>query len=97
MAGQGLLALNSETTPTFSFNCSHFTTQQLTDTAHDYELVPLAETVVHLDYRHSGIGSNSCDPGLDEELRINDTAFRFAVRLLPVLTNNVCPFEKTVK
>ena len=97
MAGQGLLALNSETTPTFSFNCSHFTTKQLTDTAHDYELVPLSETVVHLDYRHSGIGSNSCGPALDEELRLNDTAFRFAVRLLPVLTNNVCPFEKTIK
>ena len=97
MAGQGLLALNSETTPAFSFNCSHFTTKMLTETAHDYELAPLAETVVHLDYRHSGIGSNSCGPVLDEHLRLNDASFRFAVRLLPVLTNNVCPFEKTVK
>ncbi len=96
-AGQGLLALNTETTASFSFNCSHFTTAQLTNTAHDYELVPLAETVVHLDRKHSGIGSNSCGPQLDEELRLNDTAFRFAVRLLPVLKNNVCPFEKAVK
>ena len=96
-AGQGLLALNTETTPTFSFNCSHFTTQQLTETAHDYELTPLAETVVHLDWKHSGIGSDSCGPVLDESLRLNAEEFRFAVKLLPVLKNNVCPFERAVK
>ena len=97
MAGAGLLATNTDATGAFSFNCSHFTTKMLTETAHDYELEPLAETVVHLDYRQSGIGSNSCGPKLDEELRVNDTAFRFAVRLLPVRVNDVCPFEKTVK
>jgi len=97
MAGQGLLALNTDATPTFSFNCSHFTAQQLTETAHDFELSPLAETVVNLDYRHSGIGSNSCGPALDSHLRINETSFKFAVRLLPVLKNDVCPFEKAVK
>jgi len=96
-AGQGLLATNTEVSKSFSFNCSHFTTKQLTETAHDFELQPLAETVVHLDYRHSGIGSNSCGPQLDSELRLNETAFRFAVRLLPTLINNVCPFEKLVK
>ena len=97
MAGAGLLALNTESTPAFSFNCSHFTPLQLTETAHDYELLPLAETVVNLDYRHSGIGSDSCGPVLDEHLRINETEFQFAVRLLPVLANDVCPFEKAVK
>ncbi|MBQ9773408.1 MAG: DUF4981 domain-containing protein [Clostridia bacterium] len=93
-AGQGLLATNTEETKTFSFNCSHFTTEMLTETAHDYELVPLSETVVHLDYRHSGIGSNSCGPALDEALRLDETAFRFCVRLLPTRVNDVCPFEK---
>ena len=96
-AGQGLLATNTEESKSFSFNCSHFTDGQLTDAAHDFELTPLAETVVHLDYRHSGIGSNSCGPQLDQHLRLNETAFRFAVRLLPTLINNVCPFEKLVK
>ena len=47
-AGQGLLATNTEECRDFSFNCSHFTARQLTATAHDYELVPLAETVVHI-------------------------------------------------
>ncbi|MBQ7346848.1 MAG: DUF4981 domain-containing protein [Clostridia bacterium] len=93
VAGQALLAANTEENKQFSFNCSHFTTEQLTGTAHDYELVPLAETVVHIDYRHSGIGSNSCGPALDEQYRLDETEFSFAFRLLPVFKNNVCPFE----
>ena len=97
VAGQGLLALNSDTSPTFSFNCAHFTAAQLTSTAHDYELVPLAETVVNLDYRHSGIGSNSCGPALDEVLRINERELAFSVRLLPVLKNDACPFARAIK
>ncbi len=97
MAGQGLLATNTDATGAFSFNCSHFTPEMLSATAHDYELKPLAETVVHLDYRHSGIGSNSCGPELDRALRLDEQAFRFALRLLPVRVNDVCPFQKTVK
>ncbi len=92
-AGQALLAANTTENATFSFHCSHFTDQQLMDTAHDYELVPLDETVVHIDYRNSGVGSNSCGPELAKDFRVNEKAFRFAVRLLPVLKNNTCPFE----
>ena len=92
-AGQGLLATNAEGSTAFSFNCSHYTDMQLTNTPHDYELTPIDETVVHVDYRHSGIGSNSCGPRLQKSLRL-DGNFSFAFRLLPVLTNDVCPFEK---
>ena len=94
LAGQGLLATNTEGSPFFSFNCAHFTAKQLTETAHDYELTPLAETVVNLDYRHSGIGSNSCGPTLDSDLQLKESTFSFSVRLLPVFINNTCPFEK---
>ena len=95
--GHGLLATNTETSPVFSFNCSHFTARQLTETAHDYELQPLTETVVNIDYRQSGVGSNSCGPELDEQYRVQENDFSFAFRLLPVQVNDVCPFEKTVK
>ncbi len=94
LAGQGLLATNTEGTDSFSFNCSHFTDKQLTDTPHDYELTPLADTVVRLDYKHSGIGSHSCGPELAENLKLKETDFSFSLRLLPVLVNNTCPFEK---
>ncbi len=94
-AGQGLLATNTDATPDFSFNCSHYTDELLTATAHDYELVPMKETVVHIDYKHAGIGSASCGPMLAPALRLDGEKFTYSFRLLPVLVNDVCPFEKT--
>ena len=96
-AGQGLLVTNAAESADFSFNCSHFTPMQLTKTAHDYELEPLAETVVNIDYRQSGIGSNSCGPALDAKWRMNEPHFNFSFRLLPALVHNVDPFEKCGK
>ena len=92
MEGHGLLA--AETDADFSFNCSHFTPKMLETTRHDYELKPLADTVVNLDYRQDGIGSNSCGPELLPEYRFSEKAFRFGIRLLPALVNDVCPFEE---
>jgi beta-galactosidase len=96
LAGQGLLATGADESATFSFNCSHFTPEQLFKTAHDYELVPMEETMVHIDYMQSGIGSNSCGPKLSPELQMNDKTFGYAFRLLPVRVNDVCPFEKSI-
>ena len=96
-SGHGLLATNTDVSEAFSFNCAHFTAEQLTNTKHDYELVPLAETVVNLDCRHTGIGSNSCGPALDRRWRFEEKDFRFAVRLLPVNVNAIDPFEQIVK
>ncbi len=94
-AGQGLLATGAEGSATFSFNCSHFTAELLTKTAHDYELVPMKETVVNIDCALSGIGSNSCGPRLDPEFEVNGP-IDHAFRLQPVFVNDVCPFEKSV-
>ena len=96
-SGIGLLATNTEDAESFSFNCAHYTAEQLTKTAHDYELEPLAETVVNLDYRHSGIGSASCGTKLADQYKLDASEFTYSVRLLPVLTGDVCPFRKTVK
>ncbi len=90
-AGHGILATGAAGHAEISFNCSHFTDEMLTKTAHDFELVPLEETVVHIDYMHSGIGSNSCGPVLDASLQMNGS-FDTAFRLLPVLVGDVCPF-----
>ncbi|MBQ9131613.1 MAG: DUF4981 domain-containing protein, partial [Clostridia bacterium] len=92
--GHGLLVLASDEKGDFSFNCSHFTPLQLTETAHDFELEPLKETVVNIDYLHSGIGSHSCGYPLVEEFCIvPDGEYAFRFRLLPVRINDVDPFE----
>ena len=93
-SGYGLLATNTEYQHSFSFNCSHFLPKQLANTAHDYELIPLKDTVLNLDARQSGIGSNSCGPELDAAYRMEDVKQYFEIRLLPVSNCDVNPYEK---
>ena len=92
LTGLGLLCMGVETP--FSVNCSHYTSRMLTAAKHDFELVPLKETVVNLDYRHNGIGSHSCGPELDPKYALNEEEMTFHVRLKPVLANDVDPFAE---
>ena len=87
--GTALLALCTD--KTFSFNCCHYTPTQITNTAHDYELVPLKETVVNIDYRNAGVGSAACGPVLDKKYRVDEYEFSFSFRLLPANINTVSP------
>ena len=48
----------------FSFSASHFTQEELTRKKHNFELVPVRETVLCLDFAQAGVGSNSCGPEL---------------------------------
>ncbi len=90
-AGHGL-AVTMKSAP-FSFNCCRFTSEQLTVTRHDYELVPLRATVLNIDYRQTGIGSNSCGPRLSGQYRFEERAFTFAFRLTPCFVNDIDPFS----
>ena len=92
LIGHGICALS--TSRDFSFNCSHVSTAQLTTTAHNDELVPAKETVVNLDYRHDGIGSNSCGPGLAPKWQFAEKKFTFTVRVLPAFVEGIDPFEE---
>jgi beta-galactosidase len=92
LIGHGICALS--TARDFSFNCSHISTAQLTATAHNDELVPAKETVVNLDYRHDGIGSNSCGPGLAPKWQFAEKKFTFTVRVLPAFVEGIDPFEE---
>ena len=92
LSGHGLAAIALESS--FSFNCSHYTSKQLTDTSHDHQLKALKETVVNIDYRHSGIGSASCGPELDPKYRINAKNIAFSFRLKPMFVNDADLFEE---
>ncbi len=90
VGGNGILVSGEK----FSFNCSHYTPKQLTETAHDFELVPLDDTVVNIDYRQTGIGSNSCGPKLEEKYELKDRTVDFTVRLSPTRIGDTDPFEE---
>jgi beta-galactosidase len=69
----------------FSFNTSHYTQEELTRAAHNFELTPCNDTILCLDYRQSGIGSNSCGPALMDKYRLNDETFVFAFHIEPFI------------
>lgn len=92
LLGQGLLCLAER--ESFSFNCSHYTSRMLTAAKHDFELVPLKDTVVNLDYRQNGIGSHSCGPELDERYALSEDEIVFRVRLKPIFGNDIDLFTE---
>ncbi|MDU1052626.1 MAG: beta-galactosidase small subunit [Clostridium baratii] len=61
----------------FSFNASHFSTEELTNKRHNFELVQDDATYIIVDYKQSGIGSNSCGPELDYQYRLNEKDINF--------------------
>ncbi len=68
----------------FEYAALPYSVQQLTETAHDCDLIADKKTYITLCYRQSGIGSHSCGPALDEAHRIKETEWDFAFRLAPV-------------
>lgn len=68
----------------FSFNASHYTPEDLTLANHPYELNKRKETIVNLDYKMSGVGSNSCGPELLKKYRLEEKEFQFNLNILPV-------------
>ena len=69
----------------FSFNASHYTQEELTEKAHNYELNKCGSTVLCLDYRQNGIGSASCGPVLQKKYKLIDETIDFAIRVIPEL------------
>ncbi|MDF2923773.1 MAG: glycoside hydrolase [Paenibacillaceae bacterium] len=74
----------TSTSEDFSFNAAHYTPADLTNAGHTYELVKRKETVVQLDYKVSGVGSNSCGPELLKKYRLDEKEFSYELRIKPV-------------
>ena len=71
----------------FAFNASHFSIEQLTSKTHNFLLYEEDSTYLIIDYKQSGIGSNSCGPDLAEEYRLNEEEFSYNFYLKFVKTN----------
>ena len=67
----------------FCFNLSPYTSEELTEKKHNFELQPCGSTVLCLDFTQAGIGSHSCGPANQEKYRLRETDFRFHIRLIP--------------
>lgn len=78
MVGEGDREISVVSEKPFSFNASRYTQEELTQKAHNFELVPSPYTVLCIDFTQDGIGSNSCGPGPEEQYQFKENEFTFA-------------------
>ena len=62
---------------------SHYSTAALTAAEHTDELVADGKTHLRIDYKVSGIGSNSCGPELEKKYRLDEKEITFRFRMQP--------------
>ena len=85
--GFGLLFISEKAADEgFSFTAHNYTDQMLDEAKHQPELEALEETVVSIDWRHGGIGSNSCGPEPQEK-------YKLYLRETQTLTFTMRPFR----
>ena len=54
----------------FSFNISHYSTEQLIAAHYNHKLKEEDFTYIHIDAAQSGVGSNACGPVLADEYQV---------------------------
>ncbi len=67
----------------FSFNASGYTQEMLEMAKHNYELKAADSTVLCVDHKMNGIGSNSCGPQVLERYQFKENEFKFAFTMIP--------------
>ena len=77
----GKMCFESES---FDCNVSCYSTDALTKAEHANELVKDGKTHLRIDYKVSGLGSNSCGPQLAEKYRLNEKKVNFNLTIKPV-------------
>ena len=86
--GFGLLAAGL---PLLNVSVHHYTPENFTAAKHTFELQRRDETILHLDHRQAGLGSNSCGPGPLEQYLIKPEDVEFSVRLKPYAGDAISP------
>lgn len=66
----------------FEFSVSHYNSHHLDKAEHINELVKDNATNIRIDYKVSGIGSNSCGPELSEKYKLKETDIEFAIYII---------------
>lgn len=66
---------------TFSMQVLPYTQEELSAKKHNFELEEHTETVLCLDYKMSGVGSQSCGPELKEEYRLKEERMNYQLMI----------------
>jgi beta-galactosidase len=92
--GAGLLVVGM---PRLQMSAHHFTTADLTQAQHTYELERRDEITLNLDYRQSGLGGASCGPGTLPQYLIRPEPIQYRVRLRPLSPGAATPMELSMQ
>ena len=66
----------------FSFSYLGYTQEELSEKKHDWELMRAESNVLCVDYKMTGVGSQSCGPELAEEYRLSEKTIDFKIVLM---------------
>lgn len=66
----GMTALRFTSNEPFSFNASEYTEEELAAKRHNFELEKCGSSVICIDSRMAGVGSNACGPALADKYRL---------------------------
>lgn len=66
----------------FSFSYLGYTQEELSEKKHDWELVRAESNVLCVDYKMTGVGSQSCGPELLEEYKLSEKTIDFKIALI---------------
>lgn len=92
MNGRGLIFKGS---PEFNLSALHYTSEDLTNTSRADLLKPRKETIVHIDYRQTGIGSNSCGPRLSEKYAFTEKEICFKFSFKPIWIESISALSES--
>ena len=81
IAGRGILF---KADSVFEFTASHYSTENIDKAKYVTELIKEKETYINIDYKQSGVGSNSCGPKLAKQFRIDEKHIDFTFRMKPI-------------
>jgi hypothetical protein len=95
--GVGLLAAGvpsqAQDRPWLEVSAHHYTTADLAQCRHTYELTRQPEITLNLDTMQSGLGSASCGPGRLEKYVLKAEETRFSLRLRPFSASVEAPMK----
>ncbi|MEH7179343.1 beta-galactosidase subunit alpha [Neobacillus vireti] len=89
-SGMGFVAAGE---PTLDFSAHYYTTENLDQAQHTYDLKKQDFITFNLDHQQHGLGSASCGPDVTEPYRLVNKEFQFAVHLKPFSTNETSQVE----
>ncbi|WP_066067069.1 beta-galactosidase subunit alpha [Neobacillus soli] len=79
--------------PKLDFSAHYYSTENLDQAQHTYDLKKQDTITFHLDYGQHGLGSASCGPDVTEPYQLENKDLQFAVSLKPFSTAEHSPIE----